>query len=54
MLIPNLVDLNYEIQVFVPVGEGFDAIREYVPLVVEGTQSSFQILMEEKIEMYYV
>ena len=44
MLISNLVELNYEIQVLVAVGEGVDAIREDVPLVVEGTQTSLQIL----------
>ncbi len=44
LLVTNLVDLHFELHVLMAIGKGVDAIGENVPLIVEGTQSPFQIL----------
>ena len=44
LLITNLVDLNHEVHVLVPVGERVYAVVEYVPLVVKRAEASLQIL----------
>ena len=42
--VTNLVDLHFEVHVFMAIREGVDAIREDVALVIECTQTSFQVL----------
>ena len=44
LLVTNLVDLYFEFHVLMTIGECVDAIGENVSLIVEGTQSPFQIL----------